>query len=236
MLSTLVQQTGLSPGELVTAGALALVLAVLVLVLLLALVSRRRRMPSARQYDADLYKRRIVLDELPFEAIHDVRIHDGHGKVLKVDHVLRLPASVLLVHSGPHDVVGPVKANAGSGLWRYVAPGGKVGSFPNPVVRLHPLIQAIRGRFPLVRIRVLTVFPRSADLGPRPPKGTCVMDDFAKAIRDMAAEDGGASPALDAAWDTLSKAFSQASGRTGGRAGANRTGSGTGTAGRRVLS
>lgn len=231
MPTSLLQQTGLTLGELVAAGAVALVLAVLLLVLLLTLLARRRQ-SLPRQYDADLYKRRIALDELPYEAIHDVRIRDGHGKVLKVDHVLRLPASVLLVNSAPYDVAGPVKAGAGAGVWRYVAPGGKVGSFPNPVVKLHPLIQAIRGRFPLVRIRVLTVFPRSAELGALPPRGTCIMDDFAKAIRDMAAEDGAASPALDAAWDTLSKAFSQASGRTG----ANRTGSGTGTAGRRVLS
>lgn len=201
---------GLPLATAISLAAGAAVLLALMLVMVLALRPRKRVL-SPKQYDAELYKRRIMLDELGYEAIHDVRIRDSHNRVLKVDHVLRLPASVLIINSAPPDVAGQVKANPNAGMWRYVAAGGQVRSFPNPIIQMHPLIHAIRGRFPLVRIRILTVFPPSAELGNPPPKGTCLGEGVPKSIAEMAKEDGAPSQAIEAAWAPLSLAMKQAS-------------------------
>ena len=222
-------QVALGVSDIVMIGTGALVLIVFMLVLLLALRPKRKPL-SKKQYNADLYRRKLALEELPHPVIHDVRITDGQGKVLRIDHVMRLPASVLMIMSGPPDVVGQVKASPAAGQWRYVAGGGEVGTMVNPVVQLHPLIQALRSRFPLVRVRLMTVFPNTADLGSQ--RGVCRSDDLLKCIREMVTEDGVSSQAVDTAWEPLSRALLQ----TSADAAANKSGSGPGTGGRRAVS
>jgi hypothetical protein len=207
----------LSLSDMVIIGTGALVLIVLMLVLLMALRPRRRPM-SRKQYSADLYRRKIALEELAYPVLHDVRITDGQGKVMRVDHIMRLPASLLIITSGPHDAVGQVKASPAAGQWRYVAPGGAVGAMVNPVIQLHPLIQAVRSRFPLVRVRVLTVFPNSAELSGHQHRTVCRGEEVLKLIKEMATEDGTASQAVEAAWDPLSRALVQASADIASRA------------------
>lgn len=198
--------------DLVSIGTATAVVVVLVVSLALALRPHRRRPLSERQYNAELFKRRMALEELSYPLLNEVRIRAGKGKVLKLDQVIRLPSSVLLVTSAPSDVAGQVMVNSRAGQWRYINGQGTVGTMPNPVVSLRPLIHAIRSRFPLVRIRLLTVFPQTADFRGRPPRGCCHADGVVAAVRAMAADDGPASEAMEEAWDPLSMALRDAGG------------------------
>jgi hypothetical protein len=215
----------------ITIAVAALVLLVLLAVIYFALRPKMRA-ASPRRHSAELTRRRIALDELPCTIIHDVRVRDASNRVIRVDHVIRLPASMLLVTSAPPDIAGPVKLNPNAGSWRYIADGGRVANMSNPVLQLHPLIQAVRSRFPLVRVRVLTVFPAAAQLSAA-PRTVCMAEDFIKSVKEMITEDGVESQAIEAAWEPLSKALLQNSRNMGD--GANK-GGGSGTAARRAVS
>jgi len=193
--------------ELVMIGAASVVLVVLVLALVLSMRPKTKPL-TPRQYSAELFKRRLALEELGMEAVHSIRVKDAKGKPLAIDHMIRLPASVLLITSAPADIAGAVKATANAGAWRYARADGSVASFLNPVLQLQPVVQAIRSRFPLVRIRVMTVFPRTARFQGPPPRGCCLADDVVDLVRHMAQDDGPASPVLDKAWEPLAKALS----------------------------
>lgn len=233
MLSDLAANQGFGLDDLIVTAAAGLVLLVLIAAVVMAM--RPKRPVSARQYDAELFKRRLALDEAGFDCVHDVRIADGRGGALKVDAVVRLPASIALITSAPPDVAGPVKVHPNAGTWRYIGAEGKISQFVNPVVQLHGLIHAIRQRYPLVKVRMLTVFPKAAELGSQPPRIVCLTETLVKSLKDMATEDGAPSQAVDAAWEPLAVTLKNASSQAA-RAGANKTGSGTGTARRRAVS
>jgi hypothetical protein len=206
----------------------ALVILVLIAVVYFAMRPRTRA-HKPREYNAELTRRRLALEDLRYTIIHDVKVRDSSNRVIRVDHVIRLPASVLLVTSAPPDVAGPVKPNQNAGTWRYIADGARVANMPNPVLQLHPLVQAVRSRFPLVRIRVLTVFPATAQIA-APTRTVCMAEDFIKLVKEMATEDGVESQAIEAAWEPLSKALLQSSQGLGNKGG------GSGTAPRRAVS
>lgn len=233
MLTEIAASRGYGLDDLIVTGAGALVLLVLMAAVFMAM--RPKKPLSPKQYDAELFKRRMALDEAGYDCVHDVRIGDGRGGTLRVDAVVRLPASIVLVTSAPPDVAGPVKVHPQAGTWRYIGENGKVVQFVNPVVQLHGLIHAIRGRFPLVKVRMLTVFPRAAELGSHPPRFVCMTETLVKSLKDMATEDGSASQAVDQAWEHLSTTLRNMTGMGAGSR-ANKTGSGTGTGRRRAVS
>lgn len=218
-----------SMSTLISVAIGASVILVLIAVVYFAMRPRSRGYKPS-EYNAELTRRRVALSDLPYTTIHDVKVRDGAGRVIRVDHVVRLPASVLLVTSGPPDIAGPVKCSQNAGSWRYIANGARVANMPNPVLQLHPLVQAVRSRFPLVRLRVLTVFPPAAQIS-APSRTVCMADDFIKVVKEFATEDGVESQAIEAAWEPLSKALLQ----SGQGAGANK-GSSSGSAPRRAVS
>lgn len=197
--------------QIVTYGAAGAVVLVFLLVLALSLRPRRPKRLSARQYNAELFKRRMALEELPYKVLHDIRLKDTKGGVIAVDQVVRLPASVLLITSAPADVAGQVLVAPSAGQWKYVNGQGAVSLMLNPVVQLHPLIHAIRARYPLVKVRLLTVFPLSADFRGKPPRGCCLSDGVVAAVKEFAAEDGVDSQIIEQAWENLATSLQKAS-------------------------
>lgn len=201
----------LDVAQIVTYGAAGAVVLVFLLVLVLSLRPRRPKRLSSRQYNAELFKRRMALEELPYAVLHDVRLKDTKGGVLSIDQVIRLPASILLVTSAPPDVGGQVMAAPSAGQWKYVNGQGAVSVMLNPVVQLHPLIHAIRARYPLVKVRLLTVFPAAADFRGKAPRGCCLSDDVVAAVKEFAAEDGVDSQIIEQAWENLATSLQKAS-------------------------
>jgi hypothetical protein len=204
-----------SMSTIITVAIGSAVILVLLAVVYFAMRPRSRAF-KPKEYNAELTRRRVALGDLAYTIINDVKVRDGAGKVIRVDHVVRLPASVLLVTSAPPDIAGPVKCVQNAGSWRYIADGARVANMPNPVLQLHPLVQAVRSRFPLVRIRVLTVFPSAAQIS-APSRTVCMSEDFIKVVKEFATEDGVESQAIEAAWEPLSKALLQSSQGVGTR-------------------
>ncbi|QJE73415.1 NERD domain-containing protein [Aerophototrophica crusticola] len=91
----------LDVAQIVTYGAAGAVVLVFLLVLILSLRPRRPKRLSTRQYNAELFKRRMALEELPYAVLHDVRLKDTKGGIIAIDQVIRLPASILLITSAP---------------------------------------------------------------------------------------------------------------------------------------
>lgn len=212
MLTELANWIGVGVVDLITFSAIALVVITLVVTFALSVKPKRLKSPSIKQYNAALFKRRMELEELSYPMLNDIKIGGSKAGLVRIDNVLRLPASILLIISAPSDVAGQVRCNQNAGQWKYVRADHSVGVFANPVLQLHPLISAIRSRFPLVRVRVLCVFPAHADFGSRTVKTACLPEDMIKMIREMAAEDGVQNQAMEAAWESLSTALRQGSG------------------------
>lgn len=220
----------IDPADAVLIGTAAVILLILLMTVLRAARPKVRKL-NARQYNAELFKRRLALDELGFEALHNIPLKTSKHRTAAIDHVVRLPDSILLIVSAPAAASGRVRANPSAGQWRYAAPDHKVATMLNPVIQLHPLISAIRARFPLVRVRVLAVFPNSADFGGPPPKSCCRSADLADAVRAYAREDGPPSHTVETAWEPLCHALQHTA---GGRA--NKAGSPPGTRRARTVS
>ncbi|MBP7335771.1 hypothetical protein [Niveispirillum sp.] len=214
MLTELAQWFGVAVVDLITFTAITLVVITLVVTFALSVKPKRLKAPTLKQYNAELFKRRMELEELSYPMLNDIKMGGGKAGTIRIDHVMRLPASILLVISAPADVAGQVRCIQNAGQWKYVRADHTVGTFINPVLQLHPLITAIRSRFPLVRVRVMCVFPRNADFGGRTVKTACMPEDLVKMIREMAAEDGTPQQAMDAAWESLSIALRQGGGAT----------------------
>lgn len=216
--------------DAVLIGTGAVIVIILMLTILWAMRPKTRKI-TPKQYNAELFKRRLALDELGYEILHNIKVKDAKGRIVAVDNVIRLPASLLLVTSAPVEAAGKVRAHPTAGEWKYVTPDNRIGTFLNPVLQLHPLISAIRARFPLVRVRVLAVFPNTADFDGKNPKSCCRSDELVEYVRAYIREEGAPSQTIEAAWIPLSQALQA----TGG-AGANKPGSGTGTSGARAVS
>ncbi|MBB6254172.1 NERD domain-containing protein [Nitrospirillum iridis] len=201
--------------QMVTIGTVALVVIVLMLVVMWALRPKTRTL-SRRRYNAEAYRRKLALDDAGYSVVHGLHIRDKKGKPLRVDHLIRLPASVLMVLSSPPDMGGRISAQTKAGQWRYLAANGKVGFFVNPVIQVQPLIHIMKARFPMVRLRVLVVFPDGTDFTSGVPRTACLANDFLATLKAMAREDGTESEAMAEAWEPLAKAL----GRSGGNASA----------------
>ncbi|MDE1148566.1 MAG: nuclease-related domain-containing protein [Azospirillaceae bacterium] len=198
--------------QMVTIGTVALVVIVLILVVMWALRPKTRTQ-SRRRYNAEAYRRKLALDDEGYSVVHGLHVRDKQGRPMRIDHLVRLPASVLIVLSAPGDIGGKISAGAKAGQWRYVTASGKLGLYTNPVVQLQPLIHALRGRFPLARIRVLVVFPDVTQFTSGIPRTACLSGDFQAALKAMAREDGTESEALAEAWEPLCKALVKAGGK-----------------------
>ena len=216
MLTDIANSLGISVADLVTLSAIVLVVITLMATFALSIRPRKYKRLSSRQYNAELFKRRMELDELSYPMLNDITIGGTKSGVTRIDHVMRLPTSILLIMSAPADAVGTPRCNPNMGRWRYLRADHSVGGFLNPVVQLHPLISAIRSRFPLVRVRVLCVFPRTVTFDGKSPRNCATPDDLVRQIRDMAAEDGAANPAMDPAWESISQALQQSAVEHGG--------------------
>jgi hypothetical protein len=188
-------------------AALGVLLVALIGWRLAGLGRRRKAIDSVRA--SDRRQRRLTLDALGFDAIHDLSIRDQQGRVVHVDHLVRLPASLLLVKAAPPDVAGRVLAEPDAGVWRYLDRRKRVTRIANPVIEMHAVIHAIRSRYPLVRERILTVFPNSAELPPS-RRHICKAEDFAAAVKALAEADAIQSPAVQTAWEPLTKALLEA--------------------------
>lgn len=171
---------------------------------------QRRRKGFDSEGAADRRHRRLTLEALGFEAIHDLTIRDQAGRSVHVDHLVRLPASLLLVKAAPTDVAGRVLAEPDAGVWRYISRKKRVARMTNPVVELHAVIHAIRNRYPLVRERLLTVFPNGAQLPQPARRHICRSEEFSAAVKALADADAVQSPAVQTAWEPLTKALLEA--------------------------
>ena len=77
-------------------------------------------------------------------------------------------------------------------------------------VELRAVIHAIRNRYPLVRERLLTVFPNAAVLPQPARRHICRSDEFSAAVKALADADAVQSTAVEAAWEPLTKALLEA--------------------------
>jgi hypothetical protein len=152
--------------------------------------------------DASRRKLRRTLDALDHPSHHDVRIVDQQGRIVRVEHLVCLPASVVLVGLAAKEAQGELVGSEYHRHWR-ISRGGRTTTCVNPLLELEPLARAFRRRFPLVRIRAVVVFPDGISFPEGPPRGAVRVSEFDRRINEMLKVDGIRSRAVAAAWPQI---------------------------------
>jgi hypothetical protein len=145
---------------------------------------------------------RRVLDSLRHPCLHDVRIIDQQGRIVCIEHILRLPASVVLIGTIAASAKGEVRGSDYSRTWT-ISHKGSTTNCVNPLLELQPLHVAFKRRFPLLRVRGLVVFPDTIKFMDGTPRGAVCAADFEDWISEVLKTDGTLSSATEQAWPAI---------------------------------
>ncbi len=145
---------------------------------------------------------RKIVDNLNHPCLHDVRIIDKQGRIVCIDHILRLPASVVLIGTVAATARGEVTGNEYTRTWK-ISHRGSSTSFVNPLLELQPLNAAFKRRFPILRVRGIVVFPDTVSFMGETPKGAVRFSDFQAWVDEVMKMDGTISSATEQAWPAI---------------------------------
>ncbi|MGF7208346.1 hypothetical protein GGE65_002931 [Skermanella aerolata] len=145
---------------------------------------------------------RKIVDNLNHPCLHDVRIIDKQGRIVCIDHILRLPASVVLIGTVAATAKGEVTGNEYTRTWKITHRGSST-SFVNPLLELQPLNAAFKRRFPILRVRGIVVFPDTVTFTGETPKGAIRASDFQAWVDEILKMDGTISSATEQAWPAI---------------------------------
>jgi hypothetical protein len=155
---------------------------------------------------------RKIMDSLNHPCLHDVRIIDKQGRIVCIEHILRLPASVVLIGSVAATAKGEVTGTEYSRTWKITHRGSST-TFVNPLLELQPLNLAFKRRFPLLRIRGIVVFPDTVNFKGEPPRGAVRASDFQGWVDEVMKMDGTISSATEQAWPAITAMVASAHAR-----------------------
>jgi hypothetical protein len=155
---------------------------------------------------------RKIMDSLNQSCLHDVRIIDKQGRIVCIEHILRLPSSIVLIGSVAATAKGEVTGNEHTRTWKITNRGSST-TFVNPLLELQPLNLAFKRRFPLLRIRGIVVFPDTVSFPGDPPKGAVCASDFQGWVEEVMNMDGTISSATEQAWPAITAMVASAHAR-----------------------
>jgi hypothetical protein len=170
------------------------------------------RPPPPPKVRGDRVNLRNIMDSLNHPCLHDVRIIDKQGRSVCIEHILRLPASVVLIGSVAATAKGEVTGNEHTRTWKITHRGSST-TFVNPLLELQPLNLAFKRRFPLLRIRGIVVFPDTVKFAGEPPKGAVRASDFRDWVHEVMKMDGTISSATEQAWPAITAMVASAHAR-----------------------
>jgi hypothetical protein len=155
---------------------------------------------------------RKIMDRLNQPCLHDVRIIDKQGRIVCIEHILKLPASVVLIGTVAATAKGEVSGNEHTRTWK-ITHRGSFTTFVNPLLELQPLNVAFKRRFPILRVRGIVVFPDTVHFKGEPPKGAVRASDFRAWVDEVMKMDGTISSATEQAWPAITAMVASAHAR-----------------------
>jgi hypothetical protein len=160
------------------------------------------RPPPPPKVKGERVNLRRIVDNLNQPCLHDVRIIDQQGRIVCIDHILRLPASVVLIGTVAATAKGEVTGNERTRTWKITHRGSST-SFVNPLLELQPLNAAFKRRFPILRVRGIVVFPDTVNFTGETPRGAIRFSDFQAWVDEVLKMDGTLSSATEQAWPAI---------------------------------
>ncbi|EWY41231.1 hypothetical protein N825_30855 [Skermanella stibiiresistens SB22] len=170
------------------------------------------RAPPPPKIKGERITLRSTLDNCNHPCLHDVRIVDKQGRIVCIEHIMRLPASVVLIGTVAASAVGEVTGMESIPKWKITRRGSST-TFVNPLLELQPLNLAFKRRFPLLRVRGLIVFPDTITFPEGTPKGAVRACDFERWLDDVMRMDGTVSSATEQAWPAITAMVASAHAR-----------------------
>jgi hypothetical protein len=170
------------------------------------------RAPPPPKIKGERITLRSTLDSVNHPCLHDVRIVDKQGRIVCIEHIMRLPASVVLIGTVAASATGEVTGMESIPKWKITRRGSST-TFVNPLLELQPLNLAFKRRFPLLRVRGLIVFPDTITFPEGTPKGAVRACDFERWLDDVMRMDGTVSSATEQAWPAITAMVASAHAR-----------------------
>jgi hypothetical protein len=155
---------------------------------------------------------RKIMDRLNQPCLHNVRIIDKQGRIVCIEHILKLPASVVLIGTVAATAKGEVSGTEHTRTWKITHRGSST-AFVNPLLELQPLNLAFKRRFPILRVRGIVVFPDTVQFKGEPPKGAVRASDFQQWVDEVMKMDGTMSSATEQAWPAITAMVASAQAR-----------------------
>lgn len=162
------------------------------------------RSPPAPKLKGERLKLDRVIDALGHPCHHDVRIVDQQGRIVRIQHVIRLPSSIVLVGTAAAGAKGELRGRETRKTWQ-ITHRGRTATCVNPLLELDPLHKAFQRRFPLLRVRGLIVFPDTITFPDGAPRGAVRASEFEKWLEEAMKIDGVQSQATEAAWPAITE-------------------------------
>jgi hypothetical protein len=162
------------------------------------------RSPPAPKLKGERLRLDRIIDALGHPCHHDVRIVDQQGRIVRIQHVIRLPSSIVLVGTAAAGAKGELRGRETRRTWR-ITHRGRTATCVNPLLELDPLHKAFRRRFPLLKVRVLVVFPDTITFPDGAPRGVVRASEFGKWLENVMKIDGTHSQAVEAAWPAITE-------------------------------
>jgi hypothetical protein len=190
--------------------ALVFATAVLIIVVFLAVeVIRgklRRRWHERRGIRPEITTLRRLCSELEMRGLENVKI-PGRRRLPRIEYVLRLPYSVVVIVFGPRDAHGDLQIREGGQVWGWHEFGREHMQL-DPPRKLRELAKALQQAHPFVKVRPFYVMPSTVTLPQKGiPKGVIRADAMAEALRAAIWEDKagpkGNTDLIEKIWNEL---------------------------------
>jgi len=190
----------------------ALVVVAVVLLIVVGLgaeiirVKLRQRWHRRRGIRPEVPALRKLCSELEMRGLENVKV-PGRRRLPRIDHVLRLPCSVVVLVLGPRDAHGDLLIREGGQVWGWQEFGREHMQL-DPSKKMRELAKALQQAHPFVKVRAFYVMPTAVKMPAKGAPRTLVRADaLAEVLRAAIWEDKsgpqGNTDLLDKLWNEL---------------------------------
>jgi len=184
------------------------VIAIVGVVFEIVRVKLRQRWHRRRGPRPELQMLRKLSSELEIRGLENVKI-PGRRRLPRIDHVMRLPASIVVLVFGPRDAHGELQLRERGLVWGW-REFGRDHMQLDPTQKMKTLAKALQQAHPFIKIRSLYILPTTLTLPDKGVPPTVIRaDTIPDALRAAIAEDKagpkGNDDLLDKAWNDLLK-------------------------------
>jgi hypothetical protein len=196
------------PGTSLQALLVVAVVAIVVLVLAAEVIrgKMRQRWQRRRGIRPEITTLRRLCSDLEMRGLENVKV-PGRRRLPRIEYVLRLPCSFVVIVFGPRDAHGDLQIRESGQVWGWHAFGREHMQL-DPSKKMRVLAKALEHAHPFVKVRSYYVMPSTVTMPQKGvPRGVIRADTLAEVLRAAIWEDKsgpkGNTDLIEKVWNEL---------------------------------